>query len=356
MKVLSVVGARPEFVQLSPIQWALRGAGDEHIVVHTGQHYEENMSAAFFSDLNLPDPDTNLGIGSGPPGAQTGSMMAAIEDILPEYDPDWVLVYGDTNSTIAATLAAVKSHYRVGHIEAGLRSFNRRMPEEHNRILTDHASDVLFAPTGRAVEQLRVEGLENRTVAVGDVMVDALLSIREDLEGVDVSFTNSLPDGSGYIVSTIHRAENTDDREHLDALLKAIGQLSVPVLLLVHPRLRQRAEEFGLVLDQGAIRAQPAVLYTDVIRLLVGSAGLITDSGGLQKQAYLLGVPCTTVRSETEWPETLEGQWNVLVDDPSRLENAVLRESPSPVTSAPFGDGDASNRIVDSLRQWEDDR
>ena len=347
MKVLSIVGARPQFVKLAPVAAALKRAGERHVIVHTGQHYDEGMSGVFFADLHIPEPDVHLGIGSGTHGAQTGAMLAALDPVLTEQRPDWVLVYGDTNSTIAGALAAVKLHLPVAHLEAGLRSFNRRMPEEHNRVITDHAADLLLAPTQVAMDHLAAEGLAARSVLVGDVMTDVCHLVRDAVlrENRPRRFDDD------YVVATIHRPDNTDDPARLSAILAALQALPVRVLLLAHPRLVARAREFGLRLDGGALTSAAPLPYPDMVAAVLGSTGVVTDSGGLQKESFLLGVACTTLRTETEWVETLVDGWNVL--DPDLVDLAVLAARPAPSTArtAPYGDGHAAERVVAELRQ-----
>lgn len=344
MKILSVVGARPQFVKLAPISRALTGRA-EHVVVHTGQHYDELLSDVFFRDLEIPLPDVNLAIGSGSHGAQTGSMISAIEPVLLSHAPDWVLVYGDTNSTLAAAVAAVKLHLPLAHLEAGLRSFNRRMPEEHNRVLTDHASDLCLAPTQTAMRQLGIEGLAERSVLVGDVMTDVLLQVRDSAKP-----GNALPEGvspGDYYVGTLHRAENTDDPERLRSIIRALASLDKPLLLLAHPRLIEVARRHGISLDEGAIRAADSRPYPEMVALVSGSSGVVTDSGGLQKEAFLLRVPCTTLRSETEWTETVELGWNVLVhDNLDELAAVVSRPQPEQTSETPYGDGHAAEAVA----------
>jgi UDP-N-acetylglucosamine 2-epimerase (non-hydrolysing) len=347
MRVLSVVGARPQFVKLAPIAHAMEGKID-HIVVHTGQHYDELMSNVFFRDLGIPEPDVNLAVGSGKHGAQTGSMMAGLEPVFEEYAPDWVLVYGDTNSTLAAAIEAVKMHIPLAHLEAGLRSFNRRMPEEHNRVLTDHAADLCLAPTLVAMSHLANEGLAARSILVGDVMTDVLYSVRDRMAG-----TMDLPRGvvaGEYYVSTLHRPDNTDDPARLTEILDQLAGLDRTVLLLVHPRLASLAVQHGIELERGAIRAIDPLAYPALVMAVQHSAGVVTDSGGLQKEAFLLGVPCTTVRPETEWVETVELGWNELVgSDLSRLAGAVQRGLPAPSDEHPYGDGHAAEKVVEAL-------
>lgn len=343
-----MVGARPQFVKLAPVGAALAEAGHDHVVVHTGQHYDPRLSDVFFSELGIPAPDVHLGIGSGTQGRQTAAMIAALEDVLVGEYPDWVLLYGDTNSTLAGAVAAVKRDLPIAHLEAGLRSFNRRMPEEHNRVLTDHAADLLLAPTVLAVANLEREGLGDRARLVGDVMADVLLRVRAEVAADPAPLPDPVPPGSEYLVSTLHRAENTDDTDRLGAVLEALASLPLPVLLLVHPRLAARAGAAGLKLGRGAIVPLPPQPYRATVRLLSGARGLVTDSGGLQKEAFLLRVPCTTVRSETEWPETLVGGWNVLAD-PAGLAPAVVRPLPAPTAATPYGDGRAATAVVAAL-------
>ncbi len=354
VRIVSVVGARPQFVKLAPIAGAVAAAGHEHVIVHTGQHYDQDMSGVFFSGLGIPEPDEHLAVGSGGHGAQTGAMLAGLEPVLERYRPHWVLVYGDTNSTIAGALCAVKLHLPVAHLEAGLRSFNRRMPEEHNRVLTDHAADLLLAPTPQAVEHLEHEGLGARTVMVGDVMVDACLRARKTARAAGLTGAGlAVPgvDGTApYLLATIHRAENTDDPKRLAAVLDALAALPLPVALLAHPRLRARAQEYGLELARGAVHPATPLPYAQMIAAIDGAAGVVTDSGGLQKEAYLLGRPCTTVRTETEWPETLVDGWNVLAE-PTAYDFAALAARPAPETpvGAPYGDGKTAERVVREL-------
>jgi UDP-N-acetylglucosamine 2-epimerase (non-hydrolysing) len=357
VKVISVVGARPQLVKLAPIAAVMGRTEHEHLVVHTGQHYDAEMSDVFFSGLGIPDPDIHLGVGSGSHGAQTGTMLSALDPIFDKERPDWVLVYGDTNSTIAAALAAVKLHVPVAHLEAGLRSFNRRMPEEHNRVLTDHAADLLLAPTEVAMRHLADEGLAGRAVLVGDVMVDVCLQVR-DTALADGDPPQGLPDGvdpaAPYLVCTLHRPDNTDDRRRLVGILDALAALPVPVALLAHPRLVNRASAHGIDLQRGAIHVGRPLAYGGLVAAVLRSAGVITDSGGLQKEAFLLGRPCTTIRPETEWVETLEGGWNVLAPNPQDMADWVLlatRPASGIDIGQPYGDGQAAVEAVRALER-----
>ena len=351
MKVLSVVGARPQFVKLGPIAQAFAAEPDiEHVIVHTGQHYDAVMSDVFFEDLAIPSPDVHLGVGSGSHGVQTGAMLSALDAVLDEHQPDWTLVYGDTNSTIAAALAAVKMHLPVAHLEAGLRSFNRRMPEEHNRVLTDHAADLLLVPTQTAMGHLAREGLAERAVMVGDVMTDVCLRVRDAVIASPVDLPQGVNPAEPYVIATIHRADNTDDEIRLKEVISALRDLSAPVVLLAHPRLVARAVAFGIDLRGGTLHTTTPMTYPQMVRAVVGSAGVVTDSGGLQKEAYLLGAPCTTLRTETEWIETLQDGWNILDPDLIAVRDVAVRPRPSAPQSEPFGDGHACQRVVAALR------
>jgi UDP-N-acetylglucosamine 2-epimerase (non-hydrolysing) len=348
MKVLSVVGARPQFVKLAPVAHAMDAAGHEHVIVHTGQHYDERLSDVFFEDLDIPAPDIHLGVGSASHGVQTGQMLARLDDVVATHRPDWVLVYGDTNSTIAGALCAVKLHVPLAHLEAGLRSFNRRMPEEHNRVLTDHAADLCLAPTDVAVRNLAAEGLAARTVKTGDVMTDVCLAIAARLSGSPLPLPAAMSQGP-YVLSTIHRAENTDDPLRLAAIITALAALPVPVVLTAHPRLVAKAAEHKVSLDQGALHAIPPLDYPSMVSAVGHAQAVVTDSGGLQKEAFLLRTPCTTVRTETEWTETVDLGWNVLALDLTRLAELVGRSAPPPTDATPYGDGHAAEATVEAL-------
>ncbi|MDN5963207.1 MAG: UDP-N-acetylglucosamine 2-epimerase (non-hydrolyzing) [Actinomyces sp.] len=354
MRIVSVVGARPQFVKLAPISHAFARADLDHVIIHTGQHYDPMLSAVCFEELDIPAPDIHLGIGSGSHGHQTGAMMAALDDVLPDLEPDWVLVYGDTNSTLAAAVCAAKTHLPLAHLEAGLRSFDRRMPEEINRVLTDHAADLLLAPTTVAAGHLSDEGLATRTVVVGDVMTDVLMSVRDrvlDRNMVSPIATElGLEDGS-YSIATIHRAENTDDPRRLAAVLDSLRNVDHPVVVLAHPRLVARSAQFGLELGGGALLSHPPVGYRELVASVMRSRGVITDSGGLQKEAFLLQVPTTTVRPSTEWVETVELGWNVLAEPGPALVHAATRPRPADTEATPYGDGHAADRVARALQR-----
>jgi len=309
MKVVSVVGARPQFIKAAVVSRTLREAGLLEVLVHTGQHYDPGLSEVFFRELDIPFPDYHLGIGGGTHGENTGRMIEAIERVLLEERPDWVLVYGDTDSTLAGAIAAVKLHIPVAHVEAGLRSFNRRMPEEINRVLTDHASDLLFAPSETAVRNLLREGIdEDRIKLVGDVMYDAALYYVAKAERESRILDRLGLKPKEYLLATVHRAENTDDPERLGAILEALVRLhkEIPVVFPVHPRTQKRARAFGLEKYLKQVLAVEPVGFLDMIMLEKYARLILTDSGGVQKEAYFYRVPCVIVREETEWIELVE--------------------------------------------------
>ena len=350
VKIMSVVGARPQFVKLGPIVKACQARGDvKHVIVHTGQHYDPLLSDVFFRDLGIPTPDAHLGVGSGTHGRQTGAMLAAMDGVLEDHRPDWVLAYGDTNSTAAAALAAVKSHVKLAHLEAGLRSFNRRMPEEHNRILTDHLADLLLAPTEVAVAHLATEGLAGRTEHVGDVMTDVCLATRDAVSDQPVQVPAVIDPNQPFVLATIHRAENTDDPVRLQQILEALTTVPVPVVLLAHPRLVAVARSHGLDLSAGSLVASDPLAYPQMVRAVMAASGVVTDSGGLQKEAFLLDTVCTTLRTETEWTETLESGWNILDPELTQLADVALRPRPSGGKGEPYGDGNAAERVIQAI-------
>ena len=350
MRVLSVVGARPQFVKLAPIDKALVSERADHVIVHTGQHYDPMLSDVFFSDLEIPAPDVHLGVGSGSHGAQTGAMLTQLDDVLRQYAPDWVLVYGDTNSTLAGAISAVKLHLPLAHLEAGLRSFNRAMPEEHNRVLTDHAADLCLAPTDVAMSHLADEGLAGHSVMVGDVMTDVLFRIRDAVELAGATFAGSIALEEGnYYVATIHRAENTDDADRLREIVRALQALDRPVVLLVHPRLKAKAVAHDIRLEGGSVVLHQPLAYPDLVAAVMQSAGVVTDSGGLQKESFLLRVPCTTIRYQTEWVETVALGWNVLANTKEQVLAAATRPAPAATELQPFGNGTAAVRAVEAL-------
>lgn len=317
MKVLSVVGARPQFIKAAVVSRVLRtDPAVREVLLHTGQHYDTNMSDLFFSELDIPRPDYHLGIGGGAHGQNTGRMLEALEKVFVSEQPDWVLVYGDTDSTLAGALAAVKLHIPVAHVEAGLRSFNRGMPEEINRVLTDHASDLLFTPTQTAVENLRREGIPRERIHnVGDVMYDAALYYGTKAERKSRILERLDLQPKGYILATIHRAENTDDPERLENILRTLVCVhqDVTVVLPVHPRTRARAQTYKFDHLMEEIVTIDPVGYLDMVMLEKNARLIATDSGGVQKEAYFHRIPCVTLRDETEWVELVELGWNRLL-------------------------------------------
>ncbi len=368
MKIVSVVGARPQFVKLAPLSQAFhsrngRDGSIEHVIVHTGQHYDSDMSAVFFKDLEIPEATYHLGIGSGTHGYQTGRMLEGIERVLAETRPDIVVVYGDTNSTVAGSLAAAKLHIPVAHVEAGLRSFNRRMPEEINRVLTDHAADLLLAPTPSAMDNLRKEGLESRAVWTGDIMFDALLMWRAVAERRSRVLGRLGLSPRGYGVVTVHRAENTDDREKLEALLAVFTDISrqwFPLIFPVHPRTAKVIRELTADVPMPAgLRMIEPIGYMDMLQLVRNARMVLTDSGGLQKEAFFLECPCITLREETEWVETVVAGGNIIAGtDPKRVKEAVASwEERLAGTGycvetdalAAFGGGRSAEQICDAL-------
>ena len=305
MKVITVVGARPQFVKAATVSRAFaQTEGLQELIVHTGQHFDPSLSEVFFEELGIPEPKYNLGIGGGTHGQNTGRMIEAVESVLIEEKPDWVLVYGDTDSTLAGALAAVKLHIHVAHVEAGLRSFNRRMPEEINRVLTDHAADLLLAPTPAAVENLRREGLpEARVRWVGDVMYDAALHFGRLADHASTALESLGLEPCGYVLATVHRAENTDDPARLEAVFEGLFRVAaeLPVVLPLHPRTRKALERLGwLERAREQLRLIEPVGYLDMVALEKNARLIATDSGGVQKEAYFFGVPCVTLRDETE--------------------------------------------------------
>lgn len=345
MKVVVVVGARPQFIKAAAFSRCLRRSHTE-VLVHTGQHYDQQMSAVFFRELTMAPPDYHLDVGSGPHGRQTGLMLERLETVLERERPDAVVVYGDTNSTVAGALAAAKLRLPLAHVEAGLRSFDRSMPEEVNRIVADHLSDRLFAPTQTAMDNLAREGLADRSHLTGDIMYDSLL-LHLPLAQQRSAIMRSLRLRPGsYALATVHRAANTDNVEALRRVLEALSELEQPVIFPIHPRARLAMHSADLELAPG-VRAIEPVGYLDMLMLERHARVIITDSGGVQKEAYLLAVPCVTLREETEWPETLAGGWNVLAGtDPARIIAAARRPRPQCEPPAVFGDGRAAERMV----------
>ncbi len=326
--IVSIVGARPQFIKLAPFGRALRGKF-HHIIVHTGQHYDVEMSASFFSDLSIPEPDFNLEVGSGTHAVQTGEILKGSEQILEKVRPAGVVVFGDTNSTVAGALAAVKMGIPAIHVEAGLRSFNRSMPEEINRIATDHISEMLFAPTRTAMENLNHEGLGDCSYLTGDIMADALLdNLETALSRSRVLETLGLRAGA-YILATLHRPYNVDDPDKLQRILAALGRQNRNVVFPVHPRTAKMIRQYGIRLGENIVLTPPQS-YLDFLCLQYGADRIVTDSGGIQKEAYILKRPCITIRPETEWVETVDAGGNILLNpDDGDLETAIRSFCPS---------------------------
>jgi UDP-GlcNAc3NAcA epimerase len=349
VKVVTIVGARPQFVKAAAISRQLRARHTE-ILVHTGQHYDYEMSGVFFDGLEIPQPDVNLGVGSGAHGAQTGAMLSGIEQVLVAEQPDRLLIYGDTNSTLAGALAASKLSVPVAHVEAGLRSYNRRMPEEVNRVVADHLSDVLLCPSETAVRNLSTEGIVRNVHLVGDVMLDVLNWARQRIgHGAAEVLRRFGFHPKNYLLLTVHRSENTEDVARLSSILNALNALDEPVIFPVHPRTQKVISAMGIEVA-GHVHMIEPLGYLEMVAVTESARLVLTDSGGLQKEAYWMGVPCITLRDETEWVETVASGWNVLVGaDSVRLLDAV-RAFPLPGTRPPlYGDGVSAGLCVDLL-------
>jgi len=348
MRVLTVVGARPQFIKAGPVSRILRHDNEEFLL-HTGQHYDDAMSDLFFRQLSIPAPDRNLEVGSGSHAAQTGAMLPGIESAVLEFKPDRLLIYGDTNSTLAGALVGAKLHVPVAHVEAGLRSFDRRMPEEINRVVADHVSSLLLCPTQTAVDNLAREGVTAGVSLTGDVMLDAFRQHADVARRTcDVLDRLSL-ERESYHLMTAHRAENVDDPSRLAAILRGVSETDLRVVFPVHPRTRAALAATGTRPGPG-VRLIDAVGYLEMLVLEEGAQAIVTDSGGVQKEAYFAGVPCITLRDSTEWPETVEAGWNVLVGvDPHRIAEAMLHFRPHGSRPELFGDGHAAERAVAAI-------
>ncbi len=361
MRIVSVIGARPQFIKAAAVSRALRAAGIVEVLVHTGQHYDESMSSVFFAELEIPEPQHNLGVRSGAHGAQTGRMLEGIETVLVAERPDWVLVYGDTNSTLAGALAAVKLHVPVAHVEAGLRSFNRAMPEEINRVVADHVSTLLFAPTDAAVRNLRHEGVPDASIhRVGDVMYDAALFFARKAETASTVLATLGLRRGGFALATIHRAENTDDPARLRAVFEGIAAVAArcPVVMPLHPRTRKALESLPPAIAAApGLRIIDPVGYLDMVTLEKNARLVVTDSGGVQKEAFFYAVPCATLRTETEWTELVDAGWNTLVPPTGTDVGARLLaclDAPAPATRPDlYGSGATSEDIARILRAQE---
>ena len=365
MNIVTIVGARPQFIKAAPVSRAIRDHNQKEktpriteLLVHTGQHYDHGMSQIFFDELEISEPDLNLGVGSGSHGWQTGQMLMGIEEVLLKGKPDYVMVYGDTNSTLAGALAAVKLQIPVAHVEAGLRSFNREMPEEHNRIVADHCSDLLFCPTQTAVDNLAREGITTGVHLVGDTMYDAVLQFSSIARKRSTLLEELEVEPKTYLLTTIHRPYNTDIPENLQNIFRAFAEIGEVIVFPVHPRTSKKItdleSQFAQELVPGNVKIIEPVGYLDMLVLEENARLILTDSGGMQKEAYFFGVPCITLRPETEWVETLETGWNVVAGAHiSTIVKGYQKAINSPPTNRPhlYGDGRASEKIVSRLIQ-----
>jgi UDP-GlcNAc3NAcA epimerase len=351
MRIVTVVGNRPQFVKAAAVSRLLRERTDE-LIVHTGQHYDDELSRVFFEELSVPAPDRELDAGGGTNTAQTARILGALEPVLAELSPTLVLVYGDTNSTLAGALAASQAGIPTGHVEAGMRSFDRSMPEELNRVLTDHASELLLCSTETAMANLEREGVRGESHLVGDVMADVSLAFRDIAEERSQILDQLGLEPGSYLVVTAHRAGNVDRPERLEALVALLEALPQPVVLPMHPRTRERLTAAGLMDRLDGIKVIPPLGYLDFMKLARHARAVLTDSGGVQKEAYLLGVPCVTLRNTTEWVETVEAGWNTLVDlDPAAALAALERRPPEDRPEL-YGGGHAAERVCEVLSAY----
>ena len=357
IKIVTIIGARPQFIKAAVVSRAIASRSEEiiEVIVHTGQHFDSNMSDIFFDELDIPKPDYHLGVGGGSHGQNTGRMLEKIEDVLLNEKPNYVLVYGDTDSTLAGTLAAVKLHIPVAHVEAGLRSFNRKMPEEINRILTDHASEILFTPTLTAVKNLNNEGIDSSKIKqVGDVMYDAAIYYGKKVEQNNTLLQELKIESKKYALVTLHRAENVDDKDRLSSILKGLSHYKNKIIWPLHPRTKKRLESFGIAIPQNISIVDP-IGYLDMILLEKNAELIATDSGGVQKEAYFHKVPCITLRDQTEWIELVEQGANIITGANTNAisdaltkavtVNSIIFETPL------YGNGTSGQQIVDALIQ-----
>jgi len=350
-KIVSVIGARPHFIKAFPLFQAMSHLRDEHTIVHTGQHYDDNMSKLFFDQFGMPSPDINLNIGSGTHAEQTAGVMIGVEKIVLEKKPDFVIVFGDTNSTLAATIAGAKYYYPVVHIEAGVRCFNWRMPEEINRTLIDHASDFLICPSDAAVRNLQSEGITKGVMSLGDVMYDTFEWCRNLVQGRHDMLDMLGIEPGRYVLSTLHREATTDSPEKLLAILRAFETLGEPVVLPVHPRTHKLLQKLDYKPSAGGqLKLIEPVGYLEMLQLLLNARKVATDSGGVQKEAYWAGKGCVTMMEETTWTETVDQGWNVLVGlDPEKLREELKRDHPSQSRPDIYGAPGAAERVVAAL-------
>ena len=349
MKILHIVGARPQFIKAAMVSKAWGQSGEEAIL-HTGQHYDENMSRLFFNELSLPEPEVNLGVGGGSHAEQTSRMLVGIDQYITEKAPEWVILYGDTNSTLAGALCAAKRLIKTAHVEAGLRSFNRAMPEEINRVVSDTLANLLFCPTIQAVENLKREGISSGVFNVGDVMADGLFFFLKAAEEKSTILAELGLSPQGYGLVTLHRSGNVDDRGKLAAILKGLEQIDFPLILPVHPRTLKMLVQFSLTVPDN-IRIIEPLGYLDMLMMEQNAECILTDSGGIQKEAYLLGTRCITLRDETEWVETLAAGWNCLTGaDSSKIAARFFDFKPQGSRPDIYGDGHASDKIIEILK------
>ena len=375
MKIATIIGARPQFIKAAAVSRAIAKHNNlthnplpitcckapithypspiTEIIIHTGQHYDDEMSAIFFRELEIPKPKYNLNIGSGTHGTQTGKMLSGIEDVLLKEKPDWVLIYGDTNSTLAGAVSAAKLHIPIAHVEAGLRSFNRLMPEEINRVVADHISHLLLCPSQVAVNNLSAEGISKGVKIVGDVMADALqFAARHIQTKADIKKKLQLQNQT-YLLATIHRAENTDNKERLQNIISALNALEDTIILPIHPRTRKILHDMNLTLKPH-VRIIDPVGYFDMIALEYSARMILTDSGGIQKEAYWLKVPCVTLRDETEWLETVENGWNILTGANSAKIIKAVKTFKSPAKHPQlYGNGKAAEKCLKTLLKYK---
>jgi UDP-GlcNAc3NAcA epimerase len=351
VRIVTIIGNRPQFVKAAAVSRKLRGVGEE-LIVHTGQHYDDELSRIFFEELDVPPPDRELGVGSGTNSTQTARMLAALEPVLNELRPALALVYGDTNSTLAGALAAAQAGIAVGHVEAGMRSFDRAMPEELNRVLTDHASDLLLCSTETAVANLEREGARGEAHLVGDVMADVSLAFRDIAEERSAILEELGLEAGSYLAVTAHRAGNVDSPARLRALVELLEALPRPVVFPLHPRTRARLDAGGLLERLAGLRLVRPLGYLDFLKLARHARAVLTDSGGVQKEAYLLGVPCVTLRDTTEWVETVDAGWNVLVDLDGDAALAALERRPPAERPELYGGGRAADRVCDVVASY----
>jgi UDP-GlcNAc3NAcA epimerase len=351
VRIATIIGNRPQFVKAAAVSRRLREDFDE-LIIHTGQHYDDELSRIFFEELDVPRPARELGAGTGSNTAQTARILAALEPVLEDVRPAMALVYGDTNSTLAGALTAAQAGIPVGHVEAGMRSFDRTMPEELNRVLTDHASELLLCSTETAIENLEREGAGGEAHLVGDVMADVSLAFRDIAEERSTILADLGLEPGGYLVVTAHRAGNVDRRERLEALVALLERLPGPVVFPVHPRTRARLEAAGLADRLAGLQLVPPLGYLDFLKLARHARAVLTDSGGVQKEAYLLGVPCLTMRDRTEWIETVEAGWNVLVDLDADTALAALERRPPAERPELYGGGHAAQRVAEVLSAY----